>query len=144
MRDRERIGRIAKIHYKGGIKGEEALDDRSSGDPLTVILGDARIPKGIENLLYELEIGESRTIEIPYELGFGEHRSQGVQWYLRTMIANGEHLKVGSVLTWTNPENNQTLPAKVVDATEDTVKIDQNHPFAGETLEYWVKLVDLI
>lgn len=28
-------------------------------------------------------------------------------------------------------------------ATEDTVKIDMNHPYAGKTLEYWVELVDL-
>ena len=31
----------------------------------------------------------------------------------------------------------------VVDATEDAVKIDLNHPYAGKTLEYWVELVGL-
>jgi FKBP-type peptidyl-prolyl cis-trans isomerase 2 len=144
MKDPERIGKAAQIRYKGGVKGQEPIDDRSTGEPLSVIIGDGRIPRGIENLLYELEVGESRTIEIPCELGFGEHRPAGVQWYLRTMLANGENLKVGNVLTWTNPESHQTLPARVVDATKDTVKIDQNHPFAGQTLEYWVELVDLI
>jgi FKBP-type peptidyl-prolyl cis-trans isomerase 2 len=143
MRDPERIGKLAHIRYIGGVKGEEALDDRSTGEPLSIIIGDGKVPRGIENLLYELEVGESRVIEIPCELGYGEHRSEGVQWYLRTMLANGENLRVGSVLTWTNPESHLTLPARVVCVTKDTVQIDQNHPFAGKTLEYWVELVDL-
>jgi FKBP-type peptidyl-prolyl cis-trans isomerase 2 len=143
MRDPERIGKVASIRYKGGAKGEEILDDRSTGEPLTVVIGDGRIPRGIENELFDMEVGESRVVEIPCELGFGEHHPQGVQWYLRSMLTNGQNLKVGSILTWTNPEDHTTLPARVVEATEDTVKIDQNHPFAGKTLEYWIELVSL-
>ena len=68
---------------------------------------------------------------------------KAAQWYLRTAIKDGYSLKKGSILVWTNPEDQSQRPARVTDATQDGVKIDMNHPFAGKTLEYWVELVDL-
>lgn len=143
MRDLNRLGRIASIRYKGGVKGEEAIDDRSTGAPLRVILGERHVPKGIEDLLYEMEVGESRVVDIPCELGYGEYNPQGVQWYPRTFVDGGYKLETGSVLTWTSPEDFRRMPVRVIDATDDAVKIDFNHPFAGKTLEYWIELVDL-
>jgi FKBP-type peptidyl-prolyl cis-trans isomerase 2 len=143
MRDPERIGRIAFIRYKGGARGEKVLDDRSEGEPLAVVIGAGNIPRGIENILYELEVGESRQVEIPCELGYGEYNLNAVQWYPRAVIERGYDLKVGSVLTWTNPDDHSVIPASVVEETADNVRIDLNHPFAGKTLSYWVELVDL-
>lgn len=140
----DRMGRIAYILYKGGAKDEEILDDHSDGEPLRVIIGENAIPKGIEALLYELEVGESRTIEIPPELGYGYSSPAGIQWYPRTMIKDGERLKVGDDIICPNKyDRTDALPGRVVAATDDLVQIDVNHPFAGKTLAYWVKLVEL-
>jgi FKBP-type peptidyl-prolyl cis-trans isomerase 2 len=143
MEHSERIGKAAHILYKGGIKGERMLDDRSTGEPLVVVIGEGRIPKGIEEVLYEMHIGEQRQIEVPCSLGFGEHKPEGLQWYPKSVIDHGYELKVGSVLSWTNPDDHSVLPARVVEETEDNIRIDLNHPFAGKTLEYWIELVDL-
>jgi peptidylprolyl isomerase len=32
----------------------------------------------------------------------------------------------------------------VVEATNDYVKLDYNHPLAGKSLEYWLELVDIV
>jgi FKBP-type peptidyl-prolyl cis-trans isomerase 2 len=143
MKDPNRIGKAACIRYKGGVKGEAARDDRSTAEPLIVVIGEGRIPRGIEDVLYEMEIGEQRLIEVPCRLGFGEYHADGVQWYPRSVVPHGYELKVGSGLTWTNPENKTVYPAVVVEETADNVRIDINHPFAGKTLEYWIELVDL-
>lgn len=143
MRHADRVGRMVSIRYKGGVKGEEALDDRLSGEPLRIILGEGQVPKGIEDVLYEMERGEARIVDIPCELGYGEYNPLGVQWYPRTLVDGGYKLKRGSVLTWTSPEDFRKMPVRVIDATEDAVKIDFNHPFAGKTLEYLIELVDI-
>ena len=143
MRHTDRLGRFASIRYKGGVKGEEPVDDRSTGEPLRVLLGERQVPKGIEDALYEMEVGECRMLEIPCELGYGEYNKQGVQWHPRTLIPNGYKLEKGSVLTWTSPEDFRKMPVRVINATQDAVQFDFNHPFAGKTLEYWVQLIDL-
>jgi FKBP-type peptidyl-prolyl cis-trans isomerase 2 len=138
------MGRVARILYKGGAKGEEALDDRSNGEPLRVVIGENAVPKGIEALLYELEVGESRSIEIPPEQGYGHPSPDGVQWYPRTMVKDGARLKVGDIIACANRyDRTDALPGRVIAATDDLVQIDVNHPFAGKTLSYWVKLVEL-
>ena len=52
-------------------------------------------------------------------------------------------MKEGDVMFHRNPEDGNRQPAFVVETTKDNVKIDLNHPFAGKTLEYWIKLVDV-
>jgi FKBP-type peptidyl-prolyl cis-trans isomerase 2 len=139
----DRIGQTAYIRYKGGIKGERPLDDRSTGEPLAVVLGEGSVPKGIEALLYELEVGQSRRIEISPEQGYGHPKSEGIQWYPRILVHCGAELKVGDVIACTSKEDHSVLPGTVVATTPDLVQIDVNHPFAGKTLTYWVQLVKL-
>jgi FKBP-type peptidyl-prolyl cis-trans isomerase 2 len=144
MTKSDRIGRSAFILYRGGVKGEEILDDHSEGEPLRVIIGDNAVPKGIEALLHELQVGESREIEILPEQGYGYPSPDGIQWYPRTMVKGGEKLEVGDDVACPNKyDRRDVLPGRVVAATEDLVQIDVNHPFAGKTLVYWVKLVEL-
>lgn len=142
-RDVDRVGRVASIRYVGGVAGEEPLDNHAEGEPLRVILGERRVPKGIEDALYEMEVGEIRTIEIPCELGYGLRDESRVQWYPRTMVDNGYKAHVGDVLRWSNPHDMSYAPVWVTAETEDTIQLDFNHPFAGKTLSYRVELVDL-
>ncbi|MDR3136462.1 MAG: FKBP-type peptidyl-prolyl cis-trans isomerase [Coriobacteriales bacterium] len=139
----ERIGKTAHIRYRGGAKGEDVLDDHSQGEPLAVIIGEGSVPKGIENLLYELEVGERREVEIAPEQGYGLPRTDGIQWYPRTLVYRGQELKVGDTLACANPQDNSVLPGRIVATTQDLVQVDVNHPYAGKTLVYWVELVKI-
>lgn len=143
MRKDKRIGKLASIRYKGGIKGEDPVDDRSIGDPLTVMLGDMSLPRGIEEELYEMEVGEQRTIDIPYEKGYGEYQEKLANWYPRMMIKDGYNISIGDTMFWTNQADGRRMPVWVTEMTEDAVRLDFNHPFAGKTLTYWIELVGL-
>lgn len=144
MAAKNRRGRTARIRYRGGVLGQKPADDRTQGEPLAVRIGGHRVPKGVEKALLELEVGESCTLVIPPEEGYGAADPKLVQWYPRMMLDHGYELKKGSMIMWRSADGLAAKPAVVVDATKDTVKIDLNHPFAGKTLEYWVELVDLM
>ena len=90
-----------------------------------------------------MEEGEERLLRIPCELGYGRRDEGRMQWFLRTMVPNGYEVHTGNVLRWENPANMSRVPVWVVDETEDALLIDFNHPFAGKTLEYRVKLESL-
>ena len=137
------LGKVVSIRYKGGIKGETPVDDRSSGEPLTVLLGDMKLPKGIEEALSGMVPGEQKVADIAPELGYGEYHEDLAQWYPRVMLDNGYSLQTGDVLFKRNPEDGRRIPAWVVESTNDQVRIDFNHPFAGKTLEYELELVDV-
>lgn len=144
MKSKDRIGRTAYIRYRGGAQGGDLIDDRANGDPLPVIIGNGRVPPGVEEALCDMEVGEIRSVEVPSEKGYGSYNANAVQWYPRSILKQGYDLKRGSVVVWNNPEDHVKRPGRVVEETKDAVKIDLNHPFAGKNLEYRLELVMLV
>lgn len=138
----ERYGKVAFIHYKGGVFGEDATDIRMD-EPVRVVLGMGEICPGIQDALYEMEVGERRILIIKPEKGYGEWDPKGVETYPRVMIPGGGDLQVGSVIGRQNPQTGLIMPVRVIDADENYVTMDFNHPLAGKTLEYEVELVSL-
>lgn len=143
MSEKAGLGKVVSVHYRGGIKGEMPIDDNYDRDPLTVMIGDMKLPRGIELALESMEMGEVKTVEVPAELGYGDYQDNLAQWYPKIMLKDGYNLKEGDFLYWTNPQDNSKAPAWVTETTSDQVKIDFNHPFAGKTLEYTLELVDI-
>ncbi|MGN0038028.1 MAG: peptidylprolyl isomerase [Coriobacteriales bacterium] len=144
MRDESRLGKYALIRYKGGALGEEPVEDYSTGEPQRVRIGYAEVPNGIDDVLFEMEVGESGTVVISPDKAYGYHDPEGVQIRMRKSVPDGDALEVGSVLGWRSPITHQVLPVRVIEATDDYLKLDYNHPLAGKSLEYWIELVDIV
>jgi FKBP-type peptidyl-prolyl cis-trans isomerase 2 len=144
MRHQERSGKCALIRYRGGAQGEPPVEDYSTGEPQSIYIGTGSVPPGIDEALYEMEIGEQRTLLIEPHKAYGERDPEGVLVYPRTYIRNGEKLEEGTVFAWKNPASCRDIPVKVIKADEHYVQIDFNHPLAGKTLEYWIELIDIV
>lgn len=138
------MGSTVKIVYRGGVAGETPSDERGEDNPLTVLLGDMQVPLGIERAIVDMHPGESKDVVIPPELGYGNRNEDLCKWYPRTMLNDGYKLKTGDFLWYNDRQNNLRTPAWVVEETADNVKIDLNHPLAGETLEYSVRLLEIL
>lgn len=144
MKHKEYSGKYALVHYRGGAQGEETLEDYSTGEPIEIIIGGGQVPRGFEEALYDMEIGESGTVVIPCDKAYGYHDPDGVQRYTRSFIKNGDKLEVGVIFAWEHPVSHEMVPVTCIDATESTVTIDFNHLLAGKNLEYWIELVDVL
>lgn len=136
-------GKRALIEYQGGAKEEKPFDS-CKGAPIQILLGCGDLPSGIDEALMNMEAGEERIVEVPPEKGFGLHDPKGVRQYLRSFIKGGETLKVGDAFPWLNPLSEKRIPARVIDGDESSVLVDFNHPMAGKTLVYWLRLVKVI
>ena len=123
-----KAGRTAYLRYKGGVLGEEPLDDRSTGDPLAVVIGTMQLPRGVEEAVVGMEVGEARSIEVPPELGYGAYQDKLASWHLKGMVEHGYDLKAGDVVFWTNPDDGRRMPAWVTEETADMVKLDLTIP----------------
>ena len=143
MRDESRFGKHALVRYKGETVEGGFIEDHTEGDPVEFWIGHDLIPRGFEDVLYKLPVGESCTAIIPPEEAYGYPDPAGIQVVPRSKIHGGEALHVGSHLAWKSPITNQLLPVEVVAEDEGYVKLDYNHPLAGKTLKYDIELVGL-
>ncbi len=142
MTELARQGQVAYIRYEGGVFGQDPVDSHMD-EPLAVMIGMGRVPLGVENALRLMEVGDKVRLVIPPEEGYGEAYEKYIKWYPRSMIPHGYEIKQGTFIMWESGDGLAKRPAFVAEATEDMLKLDMNHPFAGKTLEYVVELVDL-
>ena len=143
MRHAERSGKRALVRYRGTTATNEPIEDYSTGEPVEVYIGTGAVPPGIDQALYDMEVGERRTVRLALREAYGEHDPAGVRLYPRSFIRNGDKLREGTVFAWTNPASGRDIPVKVVEADEHYVTVDFNHPLAGKELIYWIELVSV-
>jgi len=118
----------------------EAQPDREYA-PLTVEVGAEQVIEGMEEGLVGLEAGETTTLTIPPEKGYGERSEERIQEFeteeLREMLG-GQTPEEGAYLEAQNGQHGE-----VVHSGEDVVRVDFNPRLAGETLTFEIEIVDV-
>ncbi|BFI75289.1 peptidylprolyl isomerase [Sulfurisphaera ohwakuensis] len=108
--------------------------------PKLVILGEHNVIQGLEEALYQMNPGEEKEIEIPPEKAYGPRDNTKVK-----TISLGELRRQGI-----NPYPNMVVRlsngslAVVKSVSGGRVILDLNHPLAGKTLVYKVKVVKVL
>ena len=96
---------------------------------------------GLERELTGMKIGGEKTVTVKPEDAYGPVDKNAFQEVPKDKLpANG--LKVGAMLTGQGPQG-QPLQARVHEIKEKTVVLDLNHPMAGKTLKFDVKVIDI-
>ena len=138
------LGSWVDINYVGMYPDGTVFEDKSQGDPLRVVFGAGCVPKGLENALAEMGLGEERTVEVPYSEGFGPRNEEAVFRIPVSMIPDHASMPVGEYILWYGDrgKNKEPTAAKVVKADEFEVVLDLNHPLAGRDVVYRATIVD--
>ncbi|NPA86594.1 MAG: peptidylprolyl isomerase [Candidatus Diapherotrites archaeon] len=130
--------RALLIAYEGKVKGEEKpFDEVKEEKPLIVILGVRDIIPGLEEAIAEMKPGEEREVEIPPEKAFGKRDPN-----LIVIIPEREFKKRGITPYPGLPIEADGRTGRVVAVSAGRVQVDFNHPLAGKTLVYKVKVID--
>lgn len=140
MRD---MGSWVDISYRGTYPDGVVFEERAAGLPLRVVFGANCVPKGLERVLREMELGEERTVAVSAAEGFGPHEEDAVLRIPVSMIPDYRSLPVGEYIQWYGDtrKNKEPTAAKVVKVDDFEVILDLNHPLAGRDVVYEVKVV---
>ncbi|MEM1569503.1 MAG: FKBP-type peptidyl-prolyl cis-trans isomerase [Candidatus Bathyarchaeia archaeon] len=103
-------------------------------EPMLVVLGEGWVISGLEEKLYEMNVGEKREIEIPPEKGFGVRDPSKLKLVPLRMFKGESNLQPGARVRFRN------ALATVRSISSGRVQLDFNHPLAGKTLLYEVEV----
>ena len=86
--------------------------------------------------------GDKKTITVKAKDAYGEPNPELVREMPKGPVPEGMKLEKGAVVYLKTPDG-QPFPARIVDVQEETVKVDLNHPLAGQDLTFEVEIVDI-
>jgi len=109
--------------------------------PLTVEVGAGQVIDGLEDALIGMEPGDTPTVRIPPEKGYGEWSEERVRTF--------DPAELSQQLGDEQPEEGMYLQtqdgnlAEITDVTDEAIRVDFNPQLAGETLEFDIEVVSV-
>lgn len=135
----ERNSRVT-LFYRIGLTDDQVLEDNFDDEPMTVTLGCGELAEGLELALIGLKEGDEQTIDIGPDLAFGYIDETLFRAMARAEFDPDMELEPGLIIEFAT-EDGETLPGTILDFNDSEVRVDLNHPLAGQTVRYSVKIV---
>lgn len=132
---------LVKIHYKGTLSDGSVFDSSEGKEPLEFITGIGMVIPGLDSGIEGMKIGDKKTIEIKSMDAYGPVMDTAMQEVPKDQFPPEIKLEVGMQLAAQGPQG--VIPVKVAEILEETVKVDFNHPLAGQDLTFEVEIVNV-
>ena len=133
-------GDIVKVHYVGKYENGEVFDSSLEKEPLEFTVGNKQVIPGFEEGIIGMEIGEKKTINVPFDKAYGPFREELVFPVEKSKLP--EDIFEGQYLEVHQPDGNNFV-VRVSEIKDDTAYLDANHPLAGKNLVFEVEVISI-
>jgi FKBP-type peptidyl-prolyl cis-trans isomerase SlyD len=132
--------KVVSMHYTLRDEDGDILDSSAGRGPLQFIQGAGQIVPGLEASLYGMHVGDEKQVTVKPEDAYGEVDPDAFQIVPRDRFPDDIDLEEGMGLRMRDSETGEVVEAYVVEARANGVLLDLNHPLAGETLDFQVRI----
>ena len=134
-------GRRVSIEYTLSFDDGTDPETNVGAEPMVFRQGGHEIPPALESALAGMKVGESRKVTLDPAKGYGERDPRLLQEVDVAQIPEGARV-AGTELTAEDSEGHQRT-VRVHEVRADKIVVDLNHPLAGKTLHFDVKVVKI-
>jgi len=138
-----RSGDTVRVHYRLKFEDAEEYESTFGEDPIEFKLGQGEVIEGFEDAVAGMKPGEEKTVEIPPEKAYGQHREDLVFEVDAKDFPVDLKPEVGKKLQIQHSEGRSTV-VTVTGVSESNVTLDANHPLAGKDLTFDIELVEIV
>ncbi len=133
-------GKVIALEYTLKLDNDQVVDTNVGKDPLTYTQGANQIIRGVEAAVEGMEIGEAKQAVVPPTDGYGDSDPDAFQEIPKEKLP--QEIAIGTQLHGKDANGREIRP--IVSAIKDkTVLLDFNHPLAGKTLYFDLKVVNI-
>jgi FKBP-type peptidyl-prolyl cis-trans isomerase SlyD len=132
-------GTVAEIHYTLTLEDGSIADSSDGRAPLMYLHGHGNIVPGLERQLTGHKTGEEVEVVVEPAEGYGDYDPDAEESVPRDAFPAEAELEPG-MMFHTEDEHGNVQPLWVKDVAEDAVLVTSNHPLAGRTLYFKVKV----
>jgi FKBP-type peptidyl-prolyl cis-trans isomerase SlyD len=135
-------GMVVTLDFTLTLGDGEVADSTQGEMPLRFVVGQGQLLPGLEDAMIGMVVSEERDITLRPEDAYGEWDEEALEVIPLSDLPEGVELEEGMPLEVTDTEG-ESYEANVYEVREDSVVLDYNHPLAGETLNFHVKVIDI-
>ena len=135
-----KAGSRVGIEYTLTDEGGKVLDSNKGQEPFTYTHGQRQIVPGLESALVGKRAGDVAKVTVKPEDGYGKVDPNAQIEVGRERVP--PDVKVGSELTG-RTANGDTRSVRVKEIKDKSVVLDMNHPLAGKTLVFDVRVLSV-
>lgn len=134
-------GSVVSLQYTLAGEDGKTIESNKGKEPLKYTQGQHQIVPGLEREIAGMKVGGEKHVKVKPEDGYGPVNPNAFQEVPKEKVPP-EGLKVRTVLAAKGPQG-QVVPVRIHEIKDKTVVVDLNHPMAGKTLVFDVKVLDI-
>lgn len=132
---------VASIHYTLTNDEGQVIDRSPEAQPLSYLHGAGNIVPGLERALEGKSAGDTFNVDVTPEEGYGQRNDGLIQIVPREAFQGVDSINPG--MQFRAQTDNGPLVVTVVEVDDAQVKIDGNHPLAGQTLHFAIEVANV-
>ncbi len=133
--------KVVSIDYTLTDDDDQIIDTSKGSEPLTYIHGTGNLIPGLEKALVGKSPGDAFEVTVSPEEGYGLHDETLLEVLPRSKFNADQEIQVGMQFYAEGSAEVQVIT--VVGIEDDQITIDGNHPLAGRTLNFAIKVVEV-
>lgn len=135
-------GDKVKVHFTGKTQEGDVFATSQGEDPIEFEVGSGALLPGVESAVEGMEQGEKKDVTLNPEQSFGHRHEELVISVDRSQFPEDFQPAIGLEFEIPQPDGSVAY-FKILEVGEEKVKLDGNHPLAGETLTFELEVLDV-
>lgn len=136
------IGSRVTMHFALRLTDGMVVDSSFDNHPITFVVGDETLDKGLELALIGLGPGDRQTLTLMPGQAFGSRDESALQLIPKDRFPPDMQLEEGQIIGFSG-EHGEELAGAVIEIHDQYAKVDFNHPLAGREIEFEVHILDV-
>jgi peptidylprolyl isomerase len=135
-------GMYVSVDYKGTLDNGNVFDTSQGRQPLEVHMGSGQLLGGFESQLIGMSVNEKKVFSLSPENAYGMRDDSLIHAFPIKEVPPEMDPEEGQTVALTTPDGRQ-IPARIVKVDDQEVKVDLNHPLAGQRLTFEIEVVGI-
>lgn len=135
-------GDTVKVHYTGRLEDGTLFDSSEEREPLEVVIGENQVIVGFEQALVGMEVGVAKTVTVPCDEAYGPHRPEMLHEVPREELPEDVSPTLGQQVVMRAPDGTEVF-AVISEVSSAKIVLDMNHPLAGKTLIFDIRMMEI-
>lgn len=142
MADEINMHSLVLLHYSIALTNGTMIESSFDEDPIEITMGNADLTDGMELAIFGLKEGDSQTLTLSAEQGFGIRDESNINEMPLSDFPDDLLPETGLSFSF-EASNEEEIPGTVLSVKGDVVEVDFNHPLASQEIVFAVEILGI-